>query len=158
MGSGQLLPPQPAPPPERLRSSVGTGPGARNRLRSCPIRRRSVICPGHDAAGSAAALRGRGPYLAVVAPGTPVRALPRPARVEAVRVSERSTKGAPVQCARTGGRAALAMLTPPAALRRAARLLMTMLLLASVLLVAGLVVQGAVFVGRQYVPVRDPDT
>src|SRR5262245_4358910 len=88
----------------------------------------------------------------------PVRALPRPARVEAVRVSERSTKGAPVQCARTGGRAALAMLTPPAALRRAARLLMTMLLLASVLLVAGLVVQGAVFVGRQYVPVRDPDT
>jgi len=50
------------------------------------------------------------------------------------------------------------MLTPPVALRRATRLLMTMLLLASVLLVAGLVVQGAVFVGRQYVPVRDPDT
>src|SRR4029450_9360656 len=73
-------------------------------------------------------------------------------------VSERSTKGAPVQCARTGGGAALAMLTPPPALRRAARLLTTILLLASVRLGAGLVVQGAVFVGRQYVPVRDPDT
>src|SRR4029450_2389276 len=71
-------------------------------------------------------------------------------------VAERPPKGAPVQCARAGGGAALAMLTPPPALRRAARLLMTMLLLASVLLVAGLVVQGAVFRGRQYVAVREP--